>query len=214
MNRNINLLEYLPVVVSINDEFQKIADAENPEFNLLLNNYNSVFDNQFIDSLNSKGCERWENILHIAVSPDDTIADRRFRILSYLQADIPYTFTQFKNIMYALCDQLVTITLTDFNIRILVNVSAIAQVNEIDKLARRILPANITYQILLKYNSYWMIAAFSNLELNSYTFKQLREDDFEVVEPTSHNILGRLLHSYLENFSHYSIRHLSEEDNS
>ena len=41
---------------------------------------------------------------------------------------------------------------------------------------KRVIPANMIMDIDLKYNTYAMLAEFTNKQLNTYTHKQLREE--------------------------------------
>lgn len=92
MYREINLGNYLPPITKETKEFKEIVKTENPEFNLLSGYIEDAFNDQFIMDATEYGVKRWEKILKIYPATTDTLLNRKYRILVYLNRKIPYTY--------------------------------------------------------------------------------------------------------------------------
>ena len=91
-SRNIEIENYWAAVVRRTDEFQQIATAENPEFNKLGECIRRVLQDSFIQDATEYGVERWEKMLNIVPELTDTLEDRKIRILTQLNIQLPYTW--------------------------------------------------------------------------------------------------------------------------
>lgn len=92
MYREIDLGNYLPPITKETKEFKEVVKTENPEFNLLRGYIEDAFDDQFIMDATEYGVKRWESILKIYPGTTDTLLNRKYRILVYLNRKIPYTY--------------------------------------------------------------------------------------------------------------------------
>lgn len=97
MYREINLGNYLPPITKETNEFKEVVKTENPEFNLLSGYIEDAFNDQFIMDATEYGIKRWEKILKIYTSTTDTLLNRKYRILVYLNRKIPYTYRAMLN---------------------------------------------------------------------------------------------------------------------
>ena len=97
------LINYLPYVVRDYAEFKGISEAEQPEFESAWGSSDDLLNNQFISTAGNLGLSRWEKILGITPKGTDTLEDRRFRILTRLNEELPYTLPQLRNILETLC---------------------------------------------------------------------------------------------------------------
>lgn len=177
--RNVNILDYLPPVISDTLEFQHLANAENPEINGLWAAHDEVFNTQFIDALNEEGCRRWEKILKISPMGTDTLADRRFRILTHLNAELPYTLNQLKNLLASLCGvNGYTLELLNDEYKLIVRITLTAKksIVDVEKMLKRVIPANLILDLSLLYNQYQTISGKTHGELTAYIHSQLREE--------------------------------------
>lgn len=105
MNRNVDVNSYLPPVVKEAREFKKLAIAENPEFNLAWENVDVVWANQYIMELTIEGVIRWEKIIGIYPRVNDTLEDRRIRILTYVASSSLFTITVLRNYLRSVCGE-------------------------------------------------------------------------------------------------------------
>ena len=178
MQREVNLLDYLLPLIAQTDEFAAIGAAENEQINDLWTAHKNVYNNQFIATLDETGCQRWEKILEITPMGTDTIEDRRFRIAARINADIPYTYKQLQNMLASLCDDDYTMELQNEDYKLIVRValSAQRQYSEVEKLLKRVLPANLVLDLSLLYNQYQALTSKTHAQLNAYTHQQLRTE--------------------------------------
>jgi len=177
--RNVNILDYLPSVISDTLEFQQLANAENPEIDSLWVAHEEVFNTQFIDALNEEGCRRWEKILKVSPMGTDTLADRRFRILTHLNAELPYTLNQLKNLLASLCGANgYTLELLNDEYKLIVRITLTAKksIVDVEKMLKRVIPANLILDLSLLYNQYQTISGKTHGELAAYLHNQLREE--------------------------------------
>lgn len=179
MEREVDILDYLLPLIAQTDEFQAIGTSENEQINNLWTAHKNVYNNQFISTLDETGCNRWEKILDITPMGTDTIADRRFRIAARINADIPYTYKQLQNMLASLCNEGYSMQLRneDYTLIVRVALSAKKQYSEVEKLLKRVLPANLAIDLSLLYNQYQTLKPKTHAQLSSFTHQQLREEE-------------------------------------
>lgn len=180
MSRQINVLDYLPPVVGDTTEFKAISQAENPEINNLWAEHDTVLDDQFINTLDEESCARWEKMLNITPLGTDTLQDRRFRILAYINTDIPYTYKQLEIMLSNLCGAdgyTMQLQNTLYKLVVRVALSASKQYSEVEKLLKRTVPANMLIDLDLLYNQHQYLAQFTHQYLSAFTHQQLKEED-------------------------------------
>ena len=103
MTREVDLVSYLPPFLA---EFKEIAvtlEAENPEFVLVWNAAERVLKNEFIESADEYGISRFERILKIFPSKEDSLESRRARVQARWFATIPYTWRMLIEKLISIC---------------------------------------------------------------------------------------------------------------
>ena len=91
-NRIVAIEKYWASVVGKTDEFKQIALTENPEFNKLGEYIRRILQDAFINDATDYGVKRWEKMLKIVPEKTDTLEDRKVRILTQLNIQLPYTW--------------------------------------------------------------------------------------------------------------------------
>lgn len=91
MIRNVDLVSYLPPIMAEFQEYRATLEAENPEFVLVWNATDQVLQNEFIATADEYGISRFEQILNILPSKEDTLESRRSRVQTRWFNTIPYT---------------------------------------------------------------------------------------------------------------------------
>lgn len=97
--RVVDIKEYWSPVVAESLEFIAIADAENPEFNYLWEKIYGLVDEYFVKSASEYGVRRMEKILNIVPLANETLDQRKAKIIWKLNLKIPYTMRFLKNIL-------------------------------------------------------------------------------------------------------------------
>ena len=90
--REPNILDYLPLFLQEIKEMQAYANAENPELKMLWDRIQDVWNDQFLYTMTENGCEKWEKMLGIIPLSNDTLQDRRNRIITRLNTNNVYTY--------------------------------------------------------------------------------------------------------------------------
>ena len=97
--RVVDIKEYLPPVVGETSEFTAIADAENPEFNYLWEKIYGLVDEYFVKSATEYGVSRMEEMLNIVPLTNETLEQRKDRLIWKLNLKIPYTMRFLKRLL-------------------------------------------------------------------------------------------------------------------
>lgn len=86
------LIEYLPTFMQQFAEIKQIMQVEDTEMDKVENSIWKVFDNAFIDDCDEYGIKKYEELLDITPSADDTLERRRAAVLLRWNDALPYTY--------------------------------------------------------------------------------------------------------------------------
>lgn len=171
--------KYLPDMVKNIREFKGLALGENPEIENLWNGLDGLMNNQYVKDADEVGVQRLEKMLKITPRGTDDMTLRKFRILSRLNEQPPYTYKALENQLKALCgEEGFTMELDENNYKIMVRVALDAKRKfyEVDALLKRVVPANMVIDLSILYNQHSTLASFTHNQLGSYTHDQLRNE--------------------------------------
>ncbi len=99
------LKDYLPPVLLTTCEFPLLCQGEQPEFDALAVGVTEVLDAQFVTTAPLRGVERYEKIFGLVAKDTGTLEERRFAILSKMNAQMPYTVRSLRRMLAALCGE-------------------------------------------------------------------------------------------------------------
>ena len=88
----MSILERWPTILQDLLEFQRIAEAQQPEFDEVNEVINNLHNDFSLFTLSERGAIRWEEILELQPRPGDDIETRRTRILAKYLSQLPYTY--------------------------------------------------------------------------------------------------------------------------
>ena len=182
MASNRLLINYLPPYMQEYAEMQEIMKAEQPEFDFLWEAFETAMNNQFIEDATEYGVRRWESMLDITPKDTDTIDERKFRILTRLNQELPYTLTKMREILTTLCGAdgySINLQAEKYHVEIRIALGHHNNYMEVVKVIDKMVPANMTTYVKLMYNTYDTIGAFRHKDLVPYTHDQLRKEVFE-----------------------------------
>lgn len=103
MIRDVKLLGHLPPFIQEYLEIREIMKTENPEFQLVEDESEIIKNNQFIQSCNLTGISKFEKLIGIVPSADDTLESRINRVLVRWNDTVPYTWKTLLNKLDTLC---------------------------------------------------------------------------------------------------------------
>lgn len=146
MIREVDLVSYLPPFLAEYKEINIALTAENPEFALAWEAADRALKNEFIATADEYGIARFEKILHILPSCDDTLESRRARVQSRWLTTLPYTWRMFLRKLIVLCGEnnfTITKEFDFYRIHLDVQLELFGQVEELERIIETILPCNM-----------------------------------------------------------------------
>ena len=173
------LIDYLPPVLQGVREFGMIMDIEQEEISRLWGAIEAALNDQFIQVATEYGISRWESILGIVPKGTDTLDDRRFRTLTLLSDQRPYTLRSLCQRLDNLCGTdgySINLQHNDYLLIVKVNLTARSKYEAVEDLLKRTVPANMQIDLTLKYNTHEVLSNFAHNELARYTHEQLRNE--------------------------------------
>lgn len=173
------LIKYLPYVVRDYPEFQGITGSEQPEFERAWASADDLLNNQFISTAGSMGLSRWEKILGITPKGTDTLEDRRFRIMTRINEDLPYTVPQLRNILETLCgagNYSAEVVEGTYQLIVKIGLAAKNNFSDVEALLDRVVPQNMIVNLLQLYNTHAELGLLTHEQLAAYTHNQLRNE--------------------------------------
>lgn len=173
------LIQYLPFVVREYAQMKGIMESEQPIFEKAWDEAKRVLDNQFIFTADELGIQKWEAILNIMPKGTETLEERRFRILSRYNEQLPYTLKQLRAILETLCGKgNYTTEIAEGSYILIVRVGLAAKSNfqDVETLLHRVTPQNLIIQLNQMYNTHKDLAQFTHKYLSQYTQDQLRNE--------------------------------------
>lgn len=176
--REVSLLDYWMPVLRNLKEFQEIAKALEPEIVLLLEVIDQTLNNMFIATSDEIGTARFEKIAEIYSEDGSDLDTRKFNVQVKWNEDAYYTLERLKNQLYVICgnnNYTAKMDYDNYELTVKLGLENAGCLETVKKFLTRVLPANITYQVML-YNTYAMISDFTHEQLSAYTHQELRED--------------------------------------
>lgn len=146
-----HLLNYLPPVLREVLEFQVINGANEPEISLAWDAITRVLANQFLEDADEDGVAVWERELMLHPKDTDTLEVRKACIKAKWNLELPYTMRWLKNWLTSICGEgKWDVQLEDYTLSVEVQTDLSALADEVSETIRRIKPANIFYQPIVK----------------------------------------------------------------
>ena len=149
MIRDVDLVSYLPTFMQTYQEPVAALEAENPEFYLVWSATDKVLKNRFIETADEYGLSRFESLLGIHPSADDTLESRRSRVRSQWFNKVPYTMKCLLQKLTVLCDGTDFVITNDFTegytLTLITNLELYGQVEELEHIINTMTPCNIVF---------------------------------------------------------------------
>lgn len=146
MIREVDLVSYLPPFMAEFREINVTLTAENPEFRIVWEAADRVLQNEFIATADEYGISRFERILKIYPSREDTLESRRARVQARWFASLPYTWRMLLEKLISICGESGFTISKDFlfyKINLAVQLDIFGQVEELEHLLEVMLPCNM-----------------------------------------------------------------------
>jgi len=145
MVREVNLIGFLPPFIQEYQEIRQIMLSENPDIQSVEDETEIIKNNQFIQYCNLVGIKRFEDLIGIVASPDDTLQSRINRVLVRWNDQVPYTWKTLLNKLNTLCganNYEIERLLSEHILDLTTHLDMYGQVDELDYFLSYMLPAN------------------------------------------------------------------------
>lgn len=169
------LLDYHPTWIQKYKEIQVTSQIEQEEIEKLVNEIDAIWNNNFLDTLDVNGCQRWEKMLEIT-SIEQDLESRRSVIASRVTELRPFTINSLYKMLEHICSDhgyYARLDPPNFILNVKVDPLYIRSVRE---LLKRIVPANIIV-VTSDLNTYSSLREFTYGEFKNldYTYEKLRK---------------------------------------
>ncbi|EQF26314.1 hypothetical protein QEW_1355 [Clostridioides difficile CD160] len=160
MDKEINLISYLPQILQDKEEYIKAFNADNKEIKILHDKLDDVLNDQFLEDLTITGIKRWEKIMSIVPKSNESLEDRRFRIFSKYISKLPYSEKFLRNWLNSIVGEgnyELTINNATYNIHLESDARNQDWFNEVHSFVSSIKPCNMSFdytRILISKDNY------------------------------------------------------------
>ena len=173
------LQDYLPPVLLKTYEFPLLCKTEQPEFDRLNTAVDEVLDAQFVSTASETAIARYEKIFGITPMDTDTLAERRFKVLAKINAQLPFSVRRLRQQLETLCGaDGYKLELDGDRYTLTVKVALTAKRNQqaVEELLADIVPANMVCTTSLLYNQHADLTRFTHAQLALLTHFAIREE--------------------------------------
>lgn len=161
----VGKIKEIKAIYDMNDVVNPMSDAENLELDL------------FTSTATESGIARREKLYGIIAKDTDTLEDRRYRVLTKENSEIPYTVRSLKKKLETLCgEDGVAIELTEDTITVKVAIARKGMYEDTAKMLEEIVPLNMLVDCLQMYNTWADLEKYTWAELENMTWEQLRSE--------------------------------------
>ena len=173
------LIDYLPPFMQEHREIQKIMEVEQPEIDGLWGSCTNALDDMFVLYATENGVKRWEKIMGITPKDTDTIDERKFRILSKMNQELPYTLLKLEEALTTLCGAnnfSINLQPDIYHIEVKLALNNANNYQDVVDLLTKMIPANLTQHVQIMYNGYKTLNEYTHAELSAKTHEELRNE--------------------------------------
>lgn len=192
MIRNVNLLGHLPPFVQDFREIRAITNAEDPEFQLAVDDSERLKDNIFILHTDESGIKRFEDMFGFTSSKNDDLQNRQMNVLAHYTNSVTYTMRGLVERLDMLCGAN-NYTLKLFPDKYVMEIELYPRVeNLLDTISSMLvdmIPANLLWTCIIKCNRHSMLAIYPHYLLEQFTHQEVYEETIEdAISATCDNI--------------------------
>ena len=173
------LQDYLPPILLKTYEFPLLCETEQPEIDRLHDAADAVLDAQFISTAGETAIARYEKIFGITPMDTDTLAERRFKVLAKINAQLPFSVRRLRQQLATLCGAdgyKLEVSGGKYTLSVKVALTAKRNQQAVEGLLADIVPANMVCTTSLLYNQHADLTRFTHAQLALLTHFEIREE--------------------------------------
>lgn len=169
------LIDYLPPIMQNFKEIKEITKAGQKEVDVLDGEISKVIDNAFIESCDEYGIKKYEKLVGVTPTAQDTLESRKSRVLIRWNNFIPYSYRALIRKLNVFCgvnNYDISGDLKIYELMIVTRLSSFGLSKELETMLNKMLPLNIALSVLndLEYELVGYIHSFGvTVETKSVT---------------------------------------------
>ena len=173
------LQDYLPEILLKTYEFPLLCDTEQPEIDRLHDAADAVLDAQFLSTAGEYAISRYEKIFGVVPQDTDTLDERRFKVLTRINTQLPFSVRRLRQQLATLCGAdgyKLEVSGGKYTLSVKVALTAKRNQQAVDELLADIVPANMVCTTSLLYNQHADLTRFTHAQLALLTHFEIREE--------------------------------------
>lgn len=181
MATNRKLINYLPHFMQVYREMATIMEVEQVDIDHAWAEAENAMSDQFILEATENGVKRWESVTKISPKDTDTLDERKFRILTKMNQELPYTVRKLEHTLTNLCgagNYSIDVNTNKYHIEVTLALANSNNYEEVVNILKKMVPANMTQNVQIMYNRHDAISKFTHAKMATYTHEQLRSEVF------------------------------------
>ena len=175
----MELIDYLPNFYHNSEEVKNIQASIEVEHSLLQDKIVDLLDQLFVNTA-TWGLEYWEKYLGLDIDRNETLENRRSRIMTRLRGQGTVTKEMLKNVCSSFSGGEVEIIEISneyrFVIKFIGTIGIPKNMSYLSKSIDEIKPAHLSYTFEYTFNTYEVLKRYTHNQLSNYTHIQIREE--------------------------------------
>lgn len=199
----IDTIRYFPQHVANIEEFKRIAAVYDKKLQVVWDDLSQMQTNKRFDDMDEEECSKWEQMLKIKITGEETLGDRRRNIKGIWASGLPYTARKFKEALDAMVGPeyyLLDINQANKTLKVDLMLDVIMKDTYIYNLMRAMAPADMIVTVSIVFNRNRAFKGYTNADLKKYTNHELKTSKIFKQEFNTNKHLGQYRNSELASY--------------
>ena len=197
----IDTIRYYPQHVANIEEFKRIAAVYDKKLQVVWDDLSQMQTNKRFEDMDEEECSKWEQMLKIKITGEETLGDRRRNIKGIWASGLPYTARKFKEVLDAMVGPeyyLLDINQANKTLKVDLMLDVIMKDTYIYNLMRAMAPADMIVTVSIVFNRNRAFKGYTNADLKKYTNHELKTSKIFKQEFNTNKHLGQYRNRELE----------------
>jgi D-ribose pyranose/furanose isomerase RbsD len=172
------LIDYLPRFTQTYREIATIMETEQFEIDRAWLEAENALADQFILEATERGVKRWESMLGISPKDTNSLEERKFRILTRLNQELPYTLRKLEVVLTNLCGEngfSVNVQSENYTVNVTLAVENQNNYQEVVEVLDKMIPANMIKHVQIMYAQHKNLTKYTHKQLAAYKHGEIKE---------------------------------------
>lgn len=199
----IDTIRYFPQHVANIEEFKRIAAVYDKKLQVVWDDLSQMQTNKRFDDMDEEECSKWEQMLKIKITGEETLGDRSRNIKGIWASGLPYTARKFKEVLDAMVGPeyyLLDINQANKTLKVDLMLDVIMKDTYIYNLMRAMAPADMIVTVSIVFNRNRAFKGYTNADLKKYTNHELKTSKIFKQEFNTNKHLGQYRNSELASY--------------